>query len=592
MDVNRNICAIAKLDSPECVAITDAVKKVTDEVGLDVGKNSFNQINTIIELLTEDNFRVALVGEFSRGKSSICNALIEQDALPVSDLPTTARITKVTYSEQNYMSYIGNNGQPVKSELSADFWDKIPAELSHDSMVLVGSNSFWLKSQNITILDTPGINDVERDALLMILSEIQRSDAVIVAVSALMAMSQTEKTFIEEHILTNRNPKVAIVITRLDDVKLPERQRVVDYVNKVLASIDKDIPIFCFRGYDNSLTNILSFEKLKALIFKWTSADIRSDVRLRSWGEFLKTHLASVLSAIQKQEMVLNEHDSVKRKELSAKALQVDKKTMIWEDAKIMARTMSAKSMDELDLALETNLEEMCDMLAIQLRNAPQPKKWYEEIFPLLARREFIRIGRNLENYVLKKLCSDYDVLCRQFAPHIPMSLVCTPGCAGATLGPNDALVLPVFELDDIAKKMMYRRVVIGAATAGTFLLFGPFGTLVSVGAGVANELLLMGSVSQQRQWLENQLRTKVLPEILEQRKQSISKLIDDLYIRMLNEINKIQSQWQEQQTEVLRKIGEPSSEDRQLLERFEEIKIRCGNIVKDIDNLITKETI
>ncbi|SOC23910.1 dynamin family protein [Ureibacillus xyleni] len=63
----------------------------------------YYNITSIVEKLLlletdieEDHFSFVVVGEFSTGKSSFLNALIEQDILPTGITPTTSTINLIT----------------------------------------------------------------------------------------------------------------------------------------------------------------------------------------------------------------------------------------------------------------------------------------------------------------------------------------------------------------------------------------------------------------------------------------------------------------------------------------------------------------
>lgn len=571
---------------PECLLITDKIRDcISEYYSTDLADSTKKQIDNVMQAFGEDNFCITVVGEFSRGKSSLCNALLDRDVIPVGDLPTTSRITQICYGEEEAVSYAGMEG---KQPLSERFWETIPAELPNDSIVDVEVNNTWLREQRITLIDTPGIDDIEGNIFQEVLLQIQRSDAVIVMINALMAMSQTEKTFIEEHIVTNRNPKVAVVVSRLDNVNPSEQQRVIDHISNELSSFNSSIPLFCLRGYGDELVNVQPITGLKTLIKSWANSDIRTTIRLRNWGEYMRMHLDNVLGSTKQQKEVLAVHDSEKRKKATAEMLKVEKNSMFWEEARILARDMAARSKEELDRALISYLDEVCDTLSIQLRNAPQPKTWYEELFPLLARREFLRIGKNMESFVLKKLCSDQDILRKKFSSHIPVILSCSPGCGTSRMIQDDSFELPDFELKDLSKTMMYRRVIFGAATAGTFILLGPLGMLVSIGGGIVNELMHLGSVGEQKKWLEVQLRTKILPELFDERKHRIDEMVDDLYSQMLNAFTEQEEKWREQQEVMLKEIREPSSKDKDILIHCENVEKQCTELSREIETLTT----
>src|SRR5271168_2401536 len=50
--------------------------------------------------LAEDRFNLVVVGRFSRGKSSLMNAILGMDRLPTGVVPLTSVITTVTYGSE------------------------------------------------------------------------------------------------------------------------------------------------------------------------------------------------------------------------------------------------------------------------------------------------------------------------------------------------------------------------------------------------------------------------------------------------------------------------------------------------------------
>lgn len=61
--------------------------------------------------LAEDRFNIAMVGRFSRGKTSLLNALLGMDRLPTGVVPLTSVTTRVSYgSEANVvLNYHGSS---------------------------------------------------------------------------------------------------------------------------------------------------------------------------------------------------------------------------------------------------------------------------------------------------------------------------------------------------------------------------------------------------------------------------------------------------------------------------------------------------
>lgn len=58
-----------------------------------------NETDDNCSMLMEDGFKVVVVGEFSRGKSTFINALLGKRILPAKTNPTTTTINRISYGE-------------------------------------------------------------------------------------------------------------------------------------------------------------------------------------------------------------------------------------------------------------------------------------------------------------------------------------------------------------------------------------------------------------------------------------------------------------------------------------------------------------
>ena len=67
-----------------------------------------SDLNSFIERLTDKEFRIAVVGEFSSGKSTFINALLGKDILNHETTETTAVITRiVNVTKEDKRAYTG-----------------------------------------------------------------------------------------------------------------------------------------------------------------------------------------------------------------------------------------------------------------------------------------------------------------------------------------------------------------------------------------------------------------------------------------------------------------------------------------------------
>jgi hypothetical protein len=169
------------------------------EIITECGQNDLlNELHRIKTMIDEPYFTLSVVGEFSRGKSTIINKLLETDILPVGVLPTTARLTYITYGEEAKLKIIRPDCMIFEQELSSEAWDSIMDESDNsqdNSFLQVTLNNDWLRKSCIRLVDSPGAGDLHYEKLNMTIDTISSSDGVFIAISSTMAMSSTEKTF-------------------------------------------------------------------------------------------------------------------------------------------------------------------------------------------------------------------------------------------------------------------------------------------------------------------------------------------------------------------------------------------------------------
>ena len=202
-----------------------------------------------MERLSTNRFRVAMVGEFKRGKSSLINTLLQRDVLPADVLPTTATFNRVVYGPEPraYLKFKDGATQTVPIESLGSYITKLTEESEAiasriDESVVEFPSMFC--SNHVELIDTPGLND--SDALNEItLSRLQDIDLAIVTVSALYSFSDTEAGFVAKLLETSSVSAILFAVTMIDRIAEEEYDRV--YANikqliqeKVLTALQAD----------------------------------------------------------------------------------------------------------------------------------------------------------------------------------------------------------------------------------------------------------------------------------------------------------------------------------------------------------------
>lgn len=195
-------------------------------------------IHQLEERIATDNFKVLVVGEFKRGKSTFINALLRQEVLPAYSTPTTAIINEVKWGDkQKAMLYHKNpaSGLPRSPQ-------EIPVDKIEEYVVIKDSGKkegkespyekvelFWpleLCRNGVEIIDSPGLNENEVRQQVTV-DYLSRVDAVLFVLSCeQLGPSISEHKMIE--LLSNcGHEDIFFICNRFNDIRREEeRERV------------------------------------------------------------------------------------------------------------------------------------------------------------------------------------------------------------------------------------------------------------------------------------------------------------------------------------------------------------------------------
>ena len=173
------------------------------------------QLHDEAKHLLEDDFRLMVVGEFKRGKSTMINSLLGAPILPAKAAPCTAVITEVTYAEHPIaiLHFKDEKKAPqtvdvkdikkyVIIEGSDDDDDNKKVESPYKLMEL--KYPLGLCKNGVKIIDSPGLN--EHDSRTEVsMGYLGKADAVVMVLSCKQLLSKSELQFIEGDLSANRN---------------------------------------------------------------------------------------------------------------------------------------------------------------------------------------------------------------------------------------------------------------------------------------------------------------------------------------------------------------------------------------------------
>ena len=159
--------------------------------GADAYAATLRQVTSALD----EFFLLVIVGEFNAGKSACINALLHAHVLEEGVVPTTTKITIVRSGEQNERRQRDN--ALLELHYPADFL------------------------QDISIVDTPGVNAILREHERLTEEFVPRSDLILFITSVDRPFTQSERAFLER--IRNWGKKVIIVLNKIDILQTSER---------------------------------------------------------------------------------------------------------------------------------------------------------------------------------------------------------------------------------------------------------------------------------------------------------------------------------------------------------------------------------
>lgn len=194
------------------------------------------RLEEIEQQIQTRKFRMAVVGEFNRGKSSFMNALLGKRILPEDVLATTATINRVTYGEKPraylIMKEDGCSSKEIPVEELASYITKLTemsAKAASEIKEAVVEYPTMFCFHDVDLIDTPGMNDMD-DMNAVTINQLEDIDLAVVAINAQYPYSETENRFVVKLLESKKVCQIIFVITYFDMIRDREKEKLIDFL--------------------------------------------------------------------------------------------------------------------------------------------------------------------------------------------------------------------------------------------------------------------------------------------------------------------------------------------------------------------------
>jgi len=192
--------------------------------------------------LDDERLTIVVLGEFNHGKSTFINALLGAPVLPTGITPTTAVLTHISQGAKVAATLVMESGDRKAVDVKKlGEWLTVEGlaekkagqgvhhvELTHPAAIL---------DERVTIVDTPGVNDINEQRAEITYGYLPRADAAVFLLDATQILSASERQFLEERILRSSRDRLIFVVAKADLLDAAELAETLAFARKHLAAI-------------------------------------------------------------------------------------------------------------------------------------------------------------------------------------------------------------------------------------------------------------------------------------------------------------------------------------------------------------------
>jgi GTP-binding protein EngB required for normal cell division len=226
---------------------------------------------TRLPKLDEERFSVVVLGEFNHGKSTFINALLGAPVLPTGITPTTAILAHLTHGPRASATLVGEDGarRSIDAAALADWLtvDGLEAQAAGKGAGVKANPTSGqgaaagslrvadihhvelthpapLLENRLTVVDTPGVNDINEQRAEITYGYLPRADAAVFLLDATQILTASERQFLEERILRSTRDRLLFVVAKVDLLSEAELAETLTFARKHLTAIVPEPAIF------------------------------------------------------------------------------------------------------------------------------------------------------------------------------------------------------------------------------------------------------------------------------------------------------------------------------------------------------------
>lgn len=223
-------------------------------------------------------YLLPFIGQFSAGKSKLINNILNREILPVKATETTAFLTYIVYSEDDFatIKYTDGEEQNISFDTIKELYQNNLSDSKPIDSLYIGINNELLKN-GLKIVDTPGVNTLITDHVKITENLFNSSYYIIYVMGG--SPHQTDIEIIKQ--ISALNIRMAFIRTKADMINTNE-ESFGDAINKDISSLkdalsNDDVHFFAMNN-DNRTRNDIQWQSCRERLINFIKVNIASDI--------------------------------------------------------------------------------------------------------------------------------------------------------------------------------------------------------------------------------------------------------------------------------------------------------------------------
>ncbi|MGA4543936.1 dynamin family protein [Uniformispora flossi] len=572
-------------------ALSDPIAR-TRELAEEFGLGQIcTEVDRLRTRMRRPGFRLAVVGEFGRGKSSLVNRLLGTKVVPEGRHTRVPVVVAPGPEERIELQYA--NGKSDVRPAVPSTWQQIDEEAQRSGDgALVGVRVLVtdpeLARLDVEIVDTPGVNAGEgaddEKAQDLVRRTVAASDAVFMVVSASQPLGISETSFLEEEVISRHVPRITVVVSKLDTVDDDEREDIVDYLGGRVRRISPVLEVLAGPHREDAAP----LASVRGRLEEYASSGGRRSMRARQTAGQLLGLLEEMAELARQGVADAALGDEERRRAADEAEVQIDKMTAEWGKVRVELQRRRGETAEKFREHLAQSQEDLLGVLTYEMERTPDPKTWWERDLPFRLRRELTGLAKKYEGQLHASVQGDLQWLDAQMKKHFgkgTMHKVDKAEQLSTEFELHEAEDLGLKDLK--SRKLAWRIGPSGIAVLGMLLIPLTGGLSMPMGAGMAASVggmvlgeVKSGSLTDGQRSQASKALAPAVEQVLAGFAEQVSERLHTLYAGVMDEAVRGQQAWRKDRLAALTSQGKGGPDWQRLFSATQELLTGVGALI------------